>query len=66
LCGGTQDTSLLIGDSSYDALGAQEAGIDFLGVTYGFGFSSLSDANYYPNIGCAETVKDVLNIISSI
>ena len=64
LCGGTQDTSLLIGDSSYDALGAQEAGIDFLAVTYGFGFSSFSDANHYPNIGCAEEVKDVLNIIS--
>lgn len=32
-----QDT-ILIGDSPHDANGAQQAGIDFLGVTYGFGF----------------------------
>lgn len=29
---------VLIGDSQYDYVGAQEAGVDFIGVLYGFGF----------------------------
>ena len=53
LCQGEKGTALLVGDSSYDALGAQEAGIDFLGVTYGFGFQTADDVKQYPNVGCA-------------
>lgn len=34
----TTGNAILIGDSRYDYDGAQEAGIDFLGVLYGFGF----------------------------
>ncbi len=30
--------AVLIGDSTYDAVGAREAEIDFIAVTYGFGF----------------------------
>ena len=59
LCQGTKDTSLLIGDSSYDALGAQEAGIDFLGVTYGFGFTSRQEVDEFSNVGCAEKVRNI-------
>lgn len=33
----TKDT-VLVGDSIFDANGAREAGIDFVGVSYGFGF----------------------------
>ena len=29
---------IMIGDTDYDYLGAKEVGVDFLGVTYGFGF----------------------------
>lgn len=32
--------TVLVGDSSYDAAGAKAAGVDFLAVTYGFGFSA--------------------------
>lgn len=32
--------ALMVGDSQYDYDGAQEAGISFCGVTYGFGFKS--------------------------
>lgn len=59
LCDGSKDSSLLIGDSSYDALGAQEAGIDFLGVTYGFGFQTADDVNQYPNVGCAGSPTEI-------
>lgn len=36
--GVSRDETLLVGDSRHDAEGAQQAGIDFLGVSYGFGF----------------------------
>lgn len=62
-CEGTKETSLLVGDSSYDAVGAQEAGIGFLGVTYGFGFTSKREVDEYPNVGCAAAVEEVMKII---
>lgn len=37
-----KDETILVGDTAYDAKGAQQAGIDFLGVTYGFGFKKDS------------------------
>ena len=35
--------TVLIGDSEFDLVGAKQAGIDFLGVTYGFGFKNPED-----------------------
>lgn len=35
---------ILIGDSDYDAKGAQAAGIDFCAVLWGFGFGCMEDA----------------------
>lgn len=35
----TVGAALMVGDSDNDALGAEEAGVDFVGVTYGFGIS---------------------------
>lgn len=52
-CHDETENSMLIGDSLYDALGAQEASIDFIGVTYGFGFKSKEDVNEYPNVAFA-------------
>lgn len=34
---------VLVGDSHFDSMGAMEAGIDFIGVTYGFGFKSKQE-----------------------
>jgi phosphoglycolate phosphatase len=36
--GGEASRTLYIGDTEHDRVGAKQAGIDFLGVTYGFGF----------------------------
>ena len=63
LCHGTKETSLLVGDSSYDALGAHDAGIDFLGVTYGFGFTNKQEVDEFPNVGCAETVAEIWSVL---
>lgn len=57
---GTTGSAILIGDSIYDYTGALEAGIDFLGVLYGFGFSPETD---YPfdSVPTAWDVSHYLN-----
>lgn len=37
--------AVLVGDSVYDKIGAEIAGVDFLGVTYGFGIKQGDKAN---------------------
>ena len=38
LCGCHKEEAVLVGDSNNDWLGTQQAGVKFVGVTYGFGF----------------------------
>lgn len=49
--------AVLVGDSKYDALGAKEAGIDFVAVTYGFGFSDKKID--FPSVNICNSVKDI-------
>lgn len=51
---------VLIGDSHFDAIGAEHAGVDFIGVTYGFGFHSESDVESFPSVLAADSVFEVL------
>ena len=56
--------ALLIGDSIYDAAASKEAGIDFIAVTYGFGYKSKSDAEE-SNCSCiCNTVKELMEYFS--
>lgn len=55
--------AVMIGDSDNDAIGAQALGIDFIGVTYGFGFLSKEDVNAYANVGCADTPWGLFGIL---
>lgn len=43
---GIKDHTVLVGDSSYDMEGARAATIDFIGVTYGFGFEDDDKIDY--------------------
>ena len=56
--------AVMIGDSDNDAIGAQGAGTAFLGVTYGFGFSSAEDVGRFPNIGTAGSVSEAAEILT--
>ena len=38
-----KDDAVLMGDSIYDLHGAEQAGIDFIAVTYGFGFKDKNE-----------------------
>lgn len=56
----SESDSVMIGDSSYDAIAAQEAGIDFMGVTYGFEFKTQSQVNRWENIGSVDKFRDLV------
>lgn len=56
--------AILIGDSLYDAIGAKESGIDFIGVTYGWGFKNLEDVNKHNNILSAESPYQIIDFLS--
>lgn len=38
--------AVMVGDTIYDALGAEKCGIDFIGVKYGFGFKDCENYNF--------------------
>lgn len=52
--------AVMIGDSDNDAIGAQKLHMNFLGVTYGFGFKTPEDINTYPSIGYAKKTLDII------
>ena len=52
------NNAVLIGDSQYDYDGAREAGIDFIGVLYGFGLQNSTDM--FPTVS---TPLEILNLI---
>lgn len=51
--------AVMIGDSEYDFDGAKDASVDFIGVTYGFGFS---ENETYPFMTASEP-KDILTLV---
>lgn len=54
---------LMIGDTSLDAEGAVLQGVDFLGVTFGFGYKEKNDVQGEHVIGVAESATDIIDII---
>ncbi|SDH08646.1 haloacid dehalogenase-like hydrolase [Marvinbryantia formatexigens] len=60
-CDVEKSKTILIGDSNNDLLGAKEAGVHFVGVTYGFGFSK--DEKYC--FDSAHTTEEVLSVIEN-
>ena len=57
-----KENAVLVGDSIYDANGAAEAEIDFIAVTYGFGFKSDEQISA-EHIAVAHKPKDFLLFI---
>lgn len=51
--------AIMIGDSSYDYMGAKEAGVGFVGVLYGFGF----DQNCSYEFTAVKTAAEILEVI---
>ena len=60
------EETVMVGDAYTDAVGARDAGVPFLGVTYGFGFRTKEDVAEYPHVGVADTpggIADILGIL---
>lgn len=57
--------TLLVGDSEFDAVGAKEAGVDFLAVTYGFGFQDPSAFERFQITATAETPYKIAELLCS-
>lgn len=55
--------AVMIGDSSHDAIGAKQIGMDFLGVTYGFEFRTEAEVMKYQAVGFAEMPMELLAYI---
>ncbi|MBQ8140675.1 MAG: HAD hydrolase-like protein [Clostridia bacterium] len=53
--------AVMIGDTELDANGAEAIGIDFIGVTYGFGFKTLDDVKKVKSVGGADSAPELLN-----
>ncbi|MDR0914079.1 MAG: HAD hydrolase-like protein [Oscillospiraceae bacterium] len=60
LSSGDKSTVVMIGDSKFDAEGAATAGVDFIGVAYGYGFSTKADIDEYNNVLAADTVEELI------
>lgn len=60
------DNAVFIGDSSYDAIGAENSKIDFIGVTYGFGFHNKEDVRQYKNIGCCKNTDEISKLLWTV
>ena len=61
--GADKDRVVMVGDSDNDAIGADEIGVDFLGVTYGFGFATEDDVSKFRNVGCAANVEELVRCV---
>ncbi|WP_079914166.1 HAD hydrolase-like protein [Paenibacillus sp. 32352] len=58
-----KEEMVMIGDSSYDAIGAEKAGVDFIGVTYGFGFKSRTDIDCHNHVGIADNATQLKELL---
>ena len=54
-----KSSSILIGDSYHDGAAAKELGVGFIGVTYGFGFKTIEEAQEYSPIFTATSAKEI-------
>ena len=59
---GIEDLSrvVMIGDTEFDAVGARDIGVDFIGVSFGFGFKCAEDIERVGAVGAASTPLEIL------
>ena len=58
--GGSENDSLYIGDTNGDYIGASECDMDFVGVTYGFGFKEGVEYPFMTVNSCVDLIKIML------
>ncbi len=58
--------AVMAGDTVNDSAGAKQAGVDFIGVLYGFGFRDGSEEALQGCLGCAATAKELGDLILNL
>ena len=58
-----RENAVMVGDTENDSLGAQRAGVDFIGVTYGFGFRDKSELLTPGCAGGADSAEELSELI---
>lgn len=53
---------LMVGDTDNDATGAEDIGVDFLAVTFGFGFKPGEEITY-PHVHVSDTAADIASFV---
>ena len=57
-----REESVYIGDSIFDLDGAEKAGVDFIGVTYGFGFTCDENFQGKKYVGICHSIQEIKDI----
>lgn len=60
LLGAEKEKTVLVGDTKYDAFGAWEAGIAFVGAGYGYAPQELKDIGAEPILGSVQELRQLL------
>lgn len=61
--GAAASEAVLIGDSSFDRNGARQAGVDFIGVSYGFGFMPDGASHSERGFALADSCSDIKKLL---
>ena len=56
----------MVGDTDNDAQGAQALGVDFLAVSFGFGYGKGEMPDSYPCIGTADSPQEIIQRIDEV
>ena len=59
-----KDEVLMVGDSKHDATGAEALGVDFAGVSFGFGFGVQDDIIEYKHVIYVDKVIDLYDFVT--
>jgi phosphoglycolate phosphatase len=64
---GIEDPSqvVVIGDTLYDAIGAKNMNVDFIAVTYGFGFGKNEDLSEIDFVARVDEPLEIINFLSA-
>ena len=63
MCCDDYSKAVYVGDGNSDGNGANLVGINFIAVTYGFGFKTVTDAEEFNPVGIANSCIQVKKII---
>lgn len=62
--GASREQSVLVGDTEFDAQGAQAQGVGFVGVRWGFGYKEASSLPHSPYVAMVENTEELLGILT--